>query len=166
MLQTEVCDRLSSCFTMVYMIYSYHEEYKLFYSHSQTSSSVFFIWPLLVLLPLIKVRVVAARPPLCNPLLWDTRSGLSSACFTTVFGNYSRLLVTETLASSDMAAIPLIKLIGKSTGCLADYITSAHSSPPPHFIHFMLSPSLLKDSRFFIYICKAHLSYKYTAKPC
>lgn len=139
------------------MIYSYHEEYKLFYRYSTVKhpAAFFFIWPLLVLLPLIKVRVVAARPPLCNPLLWDTRSGLSSACFTTVWGNYSRLLVTETLASSDMAAIPLIKLIGKSTGCLADYITSAHSSPPPHFIHFMLSPSLLKDSRFyFIFLFK------------
>lgn len=53
----------------------------------------------------------------------------------------------ETLAPSDMAAVSLINLIGKSTGCLADYITSAHSSPPPYFILSMLS--LLEDSRFF-----------------
>lgn len=40
-----------------------------------------------------------------------------------------RLLVMETLASNNMAGMPLIKLIGKPTGsgCLACSITSAHS---------------------------------------
>lgn len=39
-----------------------------------------------------------------------------------------RLLVMEALASSNMADMPLINLIGKSTGCLACCMTSAHPS--------------------------------------
>lgn len=58
-----------------------------------------------------------ARPPLVRWLFGRITTLMSV-----------RLLVMEALASSNMADMPLINLIGKSTGCLACCITSAHPS--------------------------------------
>lgn len=71
---------------------------------------------------------VHSNPPPACPLLVRRLSGRITALMSV------RLLLMEALASSNMADMPLINLIGKSFGCLACCITSAHPSPHLHSI--------------------------------
>lgn len=74
-----------------------------------------------------------------------------------------RLLVMETLASSNMAGMPLIKLIGKPTGsgCLACSITSAHSFT---LLHFIFSCSFHSSSKSPQLFSKSWAKPRYTSR--